>query len=67
MIGKFHRRRLVDGESTSSIARDLDSFHFRESAVNETQLRQLYTGEYRTGARNIVFVGGTGTDRTRYL
>src|SRR5579872_6277155 len=24
--------------------RDLDSFDFRESAVNETQLRQLYTG-----------------------
>jgi DNA replication protein DnaC len=37
--------------------RDLDSFDFRESAVNETQLRQLYTGEYLTGARNIVFVG----------
>lgn len=44
--------------------RDLDSFDFRESAVNETQLRQLYTGEYLTGARNIVFVGGTGTGKT---
>jgi hypothetical protein len=25
--------------------------------VNETQIRQLYTGEYLTTARNIVFVG----------
>lgn len=42
--------------------RDLDSFDFRESSVNETQLRQLYAGEYLTGARNIVFVGGTEVD-----
>jgi DNA replication protein DnaC len=26
--------------------RDLDSFNFRESAVSETQIRQLHTGEY---------------------
>ena len=43
---------------------DLDSFDFRESVVNETQIRQLYTGEYLTTARNIVFVGGTGTGKT---
>jgi DNA replication protein DnaC len=46
------------------IPRDLDSFDFRESVVNETQIRQLYTGEYLTTARNIVFVGGTGTGKT---
>jgi DNA replication protein DnaC len=28
--------------------RDLDSFNFRESAVNETQICQLHTGEYLT-------------------
>jgi DNA replication protein DnaC len=44
--------------------RDLDSFEFRESPVNETQVRQLYTGEYLTTARNIVFVGGTGSGKT---
>jgi DNA replication protein DnaC len=44
--------------------RDLDSFDFRESVVNETQIRQLYTGAYLTSARNIVFVGGTGTGKT---
>ena len=44
--------------------RDLDSFDFKDSPVNETQVRQLYTGEYLTTARNIVFVGGTGTGKT---
>ena len=44
--------------------RDLDSFNFQESAVNETQIRQLYAGDYLTSARNIVFVGGTGTGKT---
>ena len=44
--------------------RDLDSFNFRESAVDETRIRQLHTGEYMSAARNIVFVGGTGTGKT---
>jgi hypothetical protein len=46
---------------------DLDTFDFRESAVNETQLRQLYTGEYLATARTIVFAGGTGTGKTHLL
>jgi len=46
------------------VPRDLDSFDFRESVVNETQIRQLYTGDYLTSARNIVFVGGTGTGKS---
>ena len=44
--------------------RDLDSFDFAESTVNETQIRQLHSGEYLTTARNIVLVGGTGTGKT---
>jgi DNA replication protein DnaC len=46
------------------VPRDIDSFDFKESAVNETQLRQLYAGDYLTTARNIVFVGGTGTGKS---
>ena len=46
------------------VPRDLDSFDFKESPVNEIQLRQLYAGDYLTGARNIVFVGGTGTGKS---
>ncbi len=44
--------------------RDLDSFDFRQSTVNEVQIRQLHTGEYLSTARNIVLVGGTGTGKT---
>jgi DNA replication protein DnaC len=46
------------------VPRDLDSFDFKESEVNETQFRQLYAGDYLTSARNIVFVGGTGTGKS---
>jgi DNA replication protein DnaC len=44
--------------------RDLDSFDFKDSPVNETQIRQLHAGEYLATARNIVLVGGTGTGKT---
>jgi len=46
------------------LPRDLDGFDFRESPVNETQIRQLHTGEYLSTARNIVLVGGTGSGKT---
>ena len=46
------------------VSRDLDSFEFKESVVNEMQLHQLYAGDYLTTARNIVFVGGTGTGKS---
>ena len=44
--------------------RDLDSFEFTESPVNEQLIRQLYSGEFTTQTRNIVFVGGPGTGKT---
>ena len=46
------------------VPRDIDSFDFKESAVNETRFRQLYAGDYLTTARNIVLVGGTGTGKS---
>jgi DNA replication protein DnaC len=44
--------------------RDLDSFEFHESPVNEAQLRHLYAGEFIDEQRNIVLVGGPGTGKT---
>ena len=46
------------------VLKDLDSFDFRESLVNETAVRQLFTGQYVEGSRNVVLVGGTGTGKT---
>jgi DNA replication protein DnaC len=42
------------------VLKDIDSFDFRASMVNETAIRQLYAGTYLDNARNIVLVGGTG-------
>jgi DNA replication protein DnaC len=47
------------------VLKDLDSFDFRESLVNETAVRQLFAGEYLETSRNVVLVGGTGTGKTR--
>ncbi len=46
------------------VLKDIDSFDFRASMVNETAIRQLYAGTYLDNARNIVLVGGTGTGKT---
>jgi DNA replication protein DnaC len=46
------------------VLKDLDSFDFRESLVDETAIRQLYAGQYLESSRNIVLVGGTGTGKT---
>jgi DNA replication protein DnaC len=46
------------------VYRDLDSFEFKESPVNEQQIRSLYEGGFTEQKRNIVFVGGTGTGKT---
>jgi DNA replication protein DnaC len=46
------------------VYRDLDSFEFAESPVNQQQIRQLYAGDFTTEPRNIVFVGGPGTGKT---
>ena len=46
------------------VYRDLDSFEFAESPVNEQLIRQLYSGEFTTESRNIVFVGGPGTGKS---
>jgi DNA replication protein DnaC len=46
------------------VYRDLDSFEFKESPINEQQIRSLYEGGFTEQKRNIVFVGGTGTGKT---
>ncbi len=44
--------------------RDLASFEFAESPVNEQQIRQLYSGEFTSEPRNVVLVGAPGTGKT---
>lgn len=44
--------------------RDLASFDFGQSAVNEALIRQLHLCEFMDQAHNVVLVGGPGTGKT---
>ena len=45
-------------------AKELADFDFAASPVNEPLIRELATGGFLEGQRNIVLVGGTGTGKT---
>ena len=44
--------------------RDLSTFDFGQSAVDEPLLRQLHGGHFMDARQNLVFVGGPGTGKT---
>jgi DNA replication protein DnaC len=46
------------------LLRDLEGFDFGQSPVNEAQIRNLYDGQFIDQARNLVFVGGTGSGKS---
>jgi DNA replication protein DnaC len=46
------------------MGKDLDSFDFKSSPVNEEQIRHLYQGSFVSDCHNLVFIGGTGTGKT---
>lgn len=46
------------------VDKDLDSFDFAASPVNEPQVRSLYQGSFLSEKSNVILVGGTGTGKT---
>ena len=46
------------------VNRDLESFAFNASCVNEDEIRLLHNGEFIEASRNIILVGGTGTGKS---
>ena len=44
--------------------KDMDSFRFDQSGVEEAQIRSLYEGAFLKEPSNLIFVGGTGTGKT---
>ena len=46
------------------VQRDLDTFAFEESILEERHLRILDDGQFIRDKRNLIFVGGTGTGKT---
>ncbi len=52
------------GQARFPITKDLDSFRFTESSVDEAQIRSLYEGGFLQDHSKLIFVGGTGTGKT---
>ena len=46
------------------VLKDLDSFVFADTPVDQGQVRELATGTFLDAKRNIIFIGGTGTGKT---
>lgn len=44
--------------------KDLDTFKFNESKIDESTIRRLYEGEFVKERKNIIFMGGSGTGKT---
>lgn len=61
---KVRSIRYQLGIARFPVAKDLDNFDFSESSVNEALIRDLYTGYFLEQARNLIFIGGTGSGKT---
>ncbi|NMC81771.1 MAG: ATP-binding protein [Armatimonadetes bacterium] len=46
------------------VDKDLDSFEFSDSPVNEHQIRSIYQGSFLSTRSNVLLIGGTGTGKT---
>ena len=46
------------------VLKDLDSFVFTDTPVDEGLVRELATGTFLDAKRNAIFIGGTGTGKT---
>jgi DNA replication protein DnaC len=46
------------------VLKDLDSFTFADTPVDEGQMREMATGAFLDARRNAIFIGGTGTGKS---
>lgn len=49
------------------VLKDLDAFHFTDTAIDEGKVREIATGAFLEGKRNAIFIGGTGTGKTHLV
>ena len=56
--------RYQMGSARFPVSKDLDSFRFTDSPVNEPLIRDVYGGGFLRQARNLILIGGTGTGKT---
>lgn len=46
------------------VLKDIDAFQFAGTPVDEGLVRELATGSFLDGCRNIILIGGTGSGKT---
>jgi DNA replication protein DnaC len=61
---KVRSIRYQMGVARFPLNKDLDSFSFSDSPVNEPLVRDLHSGHFLEQTRNVVLVGGTGTGKS---
>lgn len=61
---KVRSIRYRMGLAKFPVDKDLDTFDFTASPVNEMQVRRLYEGSFLADHTNIIMVGGTGSGKT---
>jgi DNA replication protein DnaC len=44
------------------VLKDLDAFHFADTAIEEGKVRKIATGAFLEGKRNALFIGGSESD-----
>jgi DNA replication protein DnaC len=59
---RSHNYRL--GQARFPSIKELDSFEFAGTPINEAQVRHLHEGVFLNGHGNVLFVGGSGTGKT---
>ena len=74
VIGELLKAEIADKKARSikyqmtiaklPMAKELADFDFSASPVNEPRVRDLATGAFLEGKRNLVLVGGTGSGKT---
>ncbi len=52
------------GTAKFPVHRDIDTFDFEASILEENKMRSLYSGQFIEEKRNVIFVGGTGTGKS---
>ena len=49
------------GGAKFPVLKDIDTFTFADTPIDEGQVRELATGTFLDAKRNAIFIGGTGT------
>lgn len=61
---KVRSIRYQMGIAKFPVQKDLDTYVFADTVVDERHIRELYAGNFLDDAHNLIFVGGTGTGKT---